>query len=69
MTNIAIALVLFAMASTVFSFEIAPGVNLACMVIGTLIAFAEGKRLSKEQVELEASVSQLRTDIRKLKGE
>ena len=69
MNNIAIVLVLFAMGSTVFGFEIAPGINLACMIIGTLLAFSEGKRLTKEQIELEANVSQLTTDIRKLKGE
>ena len=62
MNNFAIALVLFAMASTVFSFEIAPGVNMACMIIGTVLCATDRKKeLNKLAVKTEA--------YRKLKGE
>lgn len=52
MNNLAIALILFAMASTVFGFEIAPGVNLVCMIIGTVLCFCERKQVLKENRKL-----------------
>lgn len=62
MTNIAMALILFAIASHLMHFEIAPGVNLACMIIGTVLCATDrNKELNK--------LAKGTADIRKLKGE